>query len=86
MLSLLKMVMCLCDVAGSLNNCAYYTHLDDAVGEVIKTAPPGSFVYRALVKYLCDKRLFQTLFPSHDKPRFLSSSICLPLRNSYLLL
>lgn len=45
-----------------MNNCAYYTHLDDAVGEVIKTAPPGSFVYRALVKYLCDKRLFQTLF------------------------
>ncbi len=41
---------------GSSNNCAYYTHLDDAVGEVIKTAPPGSFVYKALVKYLCDKR------------------------------
>jgi len=52
----------LCDVAGSLNNCAYYTQLDEAVSEVIKTAPPGSFVYKSLVKFLCDKRLFQSLF------------------------
>lgn len=52
----------LCDVAGSLNNCAYYTQLDDAIGEVIKTAPPGSFVFKSLVKFLSDKVLFQSLF------------------------
>lgn len=52
----------LCDVANSLNNCAYYTQLDDAVSEVHKTAPPGSFVYKSLVKYLSDKVLFRSLF------------------------
>ena len=52
----------LCDVAGSLNNCAYYTQLDDAVWEVHKTAPAGSFVYKSLVKYLSDKVLFRSLF------------------------
>ena len=52
----------LCDVASSLNNCAYYGQLDDAVGEVHKTAPPGSFVYKSLVKFLSDKVLFSSLF------------------------
>lgn len=54
----------LCDVSKSLNNCAYYTQLDEAIREVHKTAPSGLFVYRCLVKYLSDKNLFKQLWQS----------------------
>lgn len=50
------------DVCKSLNNCAYYTQLDQAIKEVHKTAPCGSFVYKCIVKYLSDKYLFKKLF------------------------
>jgi len=52
----------LADVSKSLNNCAYYTQLDEAVREVHRTAPPGAFVYKCIVKFLSDKVLFKSLF------------------------
>ena len=44
------------------NNCAYYTQLDETVREVHRTAPPGAFVYKCIVKFLSDKVLFKSLF------------------------
>jgi hypothetical protein len=52
----------LCDVTSNLNNCAYFSQLDEAVAEVHKTAVGGAFVYCSIIKYLSDKRLFKDLF------------------------
>nr|WGL40997.1 54 KDa protein [Odontoglossum ringspot virus] len=52
----------LCDVSSSLNNCAYFGQLNDAIAEVHKTAVNGSFAFCSIVKYLSDKNLFRTLF------------------------
>nr|ASC60202.1 RNA polymerase [Piper chlorosis virus] len=52
----------LCDVSNTLNNCAYFGQLNDAIAEVHKTAVNGSFAFCSIVKYLSDKRLFKDLF------------------------
>lgn len=52
----------LSDVCKSLNNCAYYGQLNDAIREVHKTAPDGSFAFKCVVKFLSDKKLFRSLF------------------------
>jgi len=52
----------LCDVTKNLNNCAYFSQLDEAIAEVHKTAVNGSFAFCSIVKFLSDKRKFRELF------------------------